>query len=345
MSKRSFSPLRLTLFVFMVLFMLSVCACGSNSSTESGTVGTTTSDGSQISTGDGTQTATNNQTDDSFELKQAASARLASKFGTLNAPSAPGTTTQGNDVVTIDTSNSGEGYFYTTYTGSNPKVKLQLTGPDSVTYTYNIKNGNTCLPLSAGDGSYTIAVYENISDNQYSTAYSGSFSVTLSNSFGPYLYPNQYVNFSASSNAVKLANDIATKSNSDIETVCSVYHYVTDNIVYDKDEAATVAYDYLPDVDEVLQTEKGICFDYAALMAAMLRSQGIPTRLHVGYAGDAYHAWINVYIEDVGWIDHIIEFDGRDWSLMDPTFAANKDSKATQEFIGDGNNYTTLYTY
>ena len=83
----------------------------------------------------------------------------------------------------------------------------------------------------------------------------------------------------------------------------------------------------------------------SALMAAMLRSQGIPTRLHVGYAGDAYHAWINVYIEDIGWIDGIIQFDGKDWSLMDPTFAANKNSKNTQDFIGDGNNYNTLYTY
>lgn len=341
MSKRSFAPLRLTLLVFMLFFVLTAAACGKNSTSSSPK--TTTSDGSQNSTGDGTQTAVDNE--DDFELKQAASTKLASKFGTLNAPSAPGTATQGNDVVTVDTSNSGEGYIYTTYTGSNPKVKLQLTGPDGVTYTFNIKNGDTCLPLSAGSGSYTIAIYENISGDQYSTAYSGSFMATLSNTFGPYLYPNQYVNFSASSKAVKLAGDLASKSGSDLETVCAVYHYVTDHIVYDKDEAATVAYDYLPDVDEVLQTEKGICFDYASLMAAMLRSQGIPTRLHVGYAGEAYHAWINVYIEDIGWIDGIISFDGKEWSLMDPTFAANKDSKATQEFIGDGNNYTTLYTY
>ena len=126
---------------------------------------------------------------------QAAGERLSSKFGKLSTPSAPGTVTQGNDVVTIDTSNSGEGYFYTNYTGNNPKVKLQLTGPDNVTYTYNINNGETCLPITAGDGSYTIAVYENISDDQYSTAYSGNFTVTLTNTFGPYLYPNQYVNY------------------------------------------------------------------------------------------------------------------------------------------------------
>lgn len=339
MSNRSFSPLRLTLFVFIVFFVFAATACGKKDA--SGTPAnetTTTADGESVSTKETSASA-------DYELTQAAGARLSSKFGTLSTPSAPGTVTQGNDVVTIDTSNSGEGYFFTNYTGNNPKVKLQLTGPDNVTYTYNIKNGETCLPISAGDGSYTIAIYENISDDQYSTAYSGNFTVTLTNAFGPYLYPNQYVNYTSESNAVMLASDFAVNASSDLETVCEVYHYITDNIVYDKEEAKTVTYDYLPDVDEVLQTKKGICFDYAALMAAMLRSQGIPTRLHVGYAGDAYHAWINVYIEDIGWIDGIIQFDGKDWSLMDPTFAANKNSKSTQDFIGDGNNYNTLYTY
>ncbi len=33
---------------------------------------------------------------------------------------------------------------------------------------------------------------------------------------------------------------------------------------------------YLPDVDSILQEKKGICFDYAALMATMLQSQNIP---------------------------------------------------------------------
>ena len=43
--------------------------------------------------------------------------------------------------------------------------------------------------------------------------------------------------------------------------------------------------DDLPSVDETLKTKKGICFDYAALMTAMLRSQGIPTKLEIGYQG------------------------------------------------------------
>ncbi|MBQ1472846.1 MAG: transglutaminase domain-containing protein, partial [Lachnospiraceae bacterium] len=94
-------------------------------------------------------------------------------------------------------------------------------------------------------------------------------------------------------------------------------------------------------------SKKGICFDYASLMSALLRSQQVPTKLVVGYSGTAYHAWISVYISEIGWVDNIIEFDGSNWSLMDPTLAANKanSSSAVKEYVGDGSNYTVKYNY
>lgn len=232
------------------------------------------------------------------------------------------------------------------YHGSNHKVKLQLTGPNNVKYTYNILTESTCLPLAGGSGTYTIGLFENMEGTQYSSAFNGSFEADITNEFGPFLYPNQYVNFAQDSKAVEMANRLASKAATEMDIVAEIYHYVTKNITYDHEEATTVAYNYLPDVDEVLETKKGICFDYASLMAAMLRSQLLPTRLEIGYAGDAYHAWISVYIKDVGWIDDVIYFDGKSWTLMDPTFAANMDSpKQLKKFIGDGNNYSVLYTY
>ena len=89
----------------------------------------------------------------------------------------------------------------------------------------------------------------------------------------------------------------------------------------------------------------GICLDYAAVMASMLRSQNIPTRLEVGYAGNAYHAWISTYITDIGWVNGVIEFNGTSWSLMDPTFAANTNETTLKNFIGNGSNYKTKYIY
>ena len=131
----------------------------------------------------------------------------------------------------------------------------------------------------------------------------------------------------------------------DLEVVENIYNYVTQNISYDTDKAESVSYGYLPSVDETLASGTGICFDYAALMSALLRLQKIPTKLQVGYSGDAYHAWISTYVDDTGWVDNIIEFDGKSWQLMDPTLAANNDEASVKEYVGDGSNYVVKYSY
>ena len=169
--------------------------------------------------------------------------------------------------------------------------------------------------------------------------------VELTNDFLPFLYPNQYVNFSQDSKAVSLAAQLTSGLTSDVEALTAIYEYVTANITYDNEKAATVSGNYLPDIDETLSTKKGICFDYASLMSAMLRSQRIPTKLDVGYSGEVYHAWISCYVDEVGWVDGIIKFDGRHWSLMDPTLAASNSAANVKKYVGDGSNYTTKYTY
>jgi len=81
-------------------------------------------------------------------------------------------------------------------------------------------------------------------------------------------------------------------------------------------------------------------------MTGMLRSQGVPCKLVVGYAGKAYHAWINVWSEESGWINGVIYFDGKTWQRMDPTFASSANqSKSIMAYIGDGKNYTAKYLY
>ena len=106
--------------------------------------------------------------------------------------------------------------------------------------------------------------------------------------------------------------------------------------------AATVTSGYLPDLDTVLSKMSGICFDYAALMTGMLRSQGVPTKLVIGYAGDVYHAWINVYSSSTGWVEGVVYFDGVNWQRMDPTFASSGGA-GVMDYIGDGTNYSAKY--
>ena len=125
-----------------------------------------------------------------------------------------------------------------------------------------------------------------------------------------------------------------------------IYDYVVNTLTYDAKKAASVQSGYLPVLDDVLAAKTGICFDYASLMVGMLRSQGVPCKLVVGYAGTAYHAWINVWTEETGWIDGVIFFNGSEWQRMDPTFASSgKGSEAIMKYIGDGSHYTTKYLY
>ena len=200
-------------------------------------------------------------------------------------PTADGTQTYTCDVASIDASNSGSGYIIVNYHGSNQKVKLQITGPDSVTYTFDLHGGNEVFPLVASSGSYTVTVFENVEGTQYATVLSQVFSVSITDEFGPYLYPNQYVNFTADSLAVKEGSSLAYYCSSDTEVVESVYNYIISNFKYDYDKAKNVKSGYLPDVDDVLASQTGICFDYAAVMASMLRCERIPTRLEVRLYG------------------------------------------------------------
>lgn len=256
---------------------------------------------------------------------------------------ADGTVTYGCESVTIDASHISEGYIMVSYTGTNEKVKLQLTGPDEVVYTYDLHGDYETFPLTAGSGSYTVGVFENIEGTSYSTLFTQTIDVKIDDEFGPYLYANQYVNFDGDSKVVEKAEELSKPCNDDLEVIEQVYNYMISNFTYDYDKAESVQSGYLPDVDEVFEAQTGICFDYAAVMAAMLRSQRIPTRLEVGYAGDVYHAWISTYIEEQGWVNGIIQFDGKNWELMDPTFAST--SSKPEDFITNTDEYITKFVY
>jgi transglutaminase-like putative cysteine protease len=157
------------------------------------------------------------------------------------------------------------------------------------------------------------------------------------------LYPNQFCNYNSSTKTVKTGDELVAGISDTIEKVEAIYKYAVDNITYDYQKAKTVQSGYLPKVDDTLKTKKGICFDYSALMTTMLRTQNIPTRLEVGYVGEEYHAWISVYIKDMGWVNGIIEFDGTNWNLMDPTFAST--SKSPKDYITKNSKYLTKYVY
>ena len=245
-----------------------------------------------------------------------------------------------------DYSNAKDGYIMiTSSSASGKRLKVQVTA--KTTYTYDLKADTwTTFPLSDGNGKYQVTVFENIESDRYATVLSESFDVTLANEFGPFLYPNQYVDYGVAKNTVAKAAELTSGETDTLKKVQKVYDFVVSHITYDSQKAATVKSGYLPVLDTTLAEGKGICFDYAALMTGMLRSQDIPCKLVVGYAGQAYHAWVSVYTEESGWVDGAIFFDGTSWQRMDPTFiSSSKNSAAIQQYVGDGSNYTTKYLY
>lgn len=265
----------------------------------------------------------------------------------VRLPQATGEKTLGGDPLLIDISNASQGYIMARYTGQSEKANVQLIGENGVSYKYFFPPSEdyVTIPLSSGSGHYDVEGYENISGTKYLVLFKEAFDAQLEDERLPFLYPNQHVNFTADSQAVATAAEVVEGVSSDLDAVAAIYHYVVENITYDDEKARTVTTGYLPNVDETLATGTGICFDYAALTCAMLRSQNIPARLEIGYSGEIYHAWISVYLEETGWIDQLIEFSGDEWTRMDPTFAAGNDnSDSILEYIGDGSHYTVQYS-
>jgi len=262
---------------------------------------------------------------------------------------ASGKLTKSNAKATIDYSNTADGYIMVKFANSTTKeLRVLVAGPSGTQYQYTLKKNATyeVYPLSDGNGKYTVGVYEQVEGSKYSTAVSATIDVKLTNEFAPFLRPNQYVNFNEKSAVVAKAAELVKGKTKLLDKISAVYNYVIKNLTYDKKLAETVKSGYLPDVDAVMKAGKGICFDYAAVMTAMLRSQGIPTKLVVGYASNVYHAWIDVYSETDGWIGNVIYFDGKDWKLMDPTFASGANSSdSIMKYIGDGKNYSAKFLY
>lgn len=262
-------------------------------------------------------------------------------------PVASGELIEQNDRVTIDYSNTADGYIMVLFSAeTSARLKAQIIGP-STKYTYNLTPGSwAILPLTDGNGSYQFKIFENISESQYSLVLAAAQDVALADEFAPFLRPNQYVDYTASSLAVGKAQELCQNSMSTLEKVQAVYEYVINTLTYDYEKASTVTSGYVPVLDDALSSQKGICFDYAALMTGMLRSQGVPCKMVFGYAGETYHAWISVWTEDEGWVDGAIFFDGTTWQRLDPTFASSADGNdSINEYIGDGNNYQEKYFY
>ncbi|MDD4780368.1 MAG: transglutaminase-like domain-containing protein [Tissierellia bacterium] len=236
----------------------------------------------------------------------------------------------------IDTSLIADGIIKIRYTIPTTKKLKVIIEKDSKKYTYDLSNTGEydVFPLQMGDGKYKVSVYENIVSNKYNTKQTININVKLNNENSPFLNANKLVNFTENSNAIKKAKELTEDKDKEIEKLDVIYDYIISNIKYDTEKAKNIKSDYLPNIDETISSNKGICFDYASIMAAMLRSQLIPAKLVTGYSTNlsVFHAWNEVYTKETGWIVlNEMYFDGDEWRLMDSTIASSaKQSKSSK---------------
>lgn len=266
----------------------------------------------------------------------------------VRVPLSPGTETISEGPAVVDYSNSSDGYISVCWADFGKRVKLRLTYGDKV-YDHDVSGGGATeyFPISCGSGDYTVQLYEQTEGNKYRKALEQQITVKLKSDVSPFLYPNKYVDFSKKSECVRKAAELCAGKTDEIEKLAAIFQWITDSVTYDRQLAATVQSGYVPDPDRTLEKKTGICFDYASLMAAMTRSQDIPTRLVIGYAADnIYHAWNEVYTSETGWITPELLLSKRGYNITDATFyAGSSDKEKISAYISDSGNYSALYYY
>ena len=245
------------------------------------------------------------------------------------------------DGIFIGTANTAQGVVFvrvnTSAIPANTRSKaifLNSSGVPSYQYDILVRDRYVGLPLNMGNGQYDLRIVKNVGGTSYQVEMSQSFNVSLSSSLRPFTASSIATDFSSGSSSVQRANQLVSGHSTTDKKVEAVYTWIINNISYDRNLQQRVSsgeiYAYWPDPDRTMSSRKGICFDYAALMCAMLRSQGIPTRMVIGpvrtSSGDIEHAWNEVYFEGRGWVV-IAEFrwkqvSGTDWVHFDTTFAA-----------------------
>ncbi|AIE84816.1 transglutaminase family protein [Fimbriimonas ginsengisoli] len=147
-----------------------------------------------------------------------------------------------------------------------------------------------------------------------------------------YLTESPYVTFHPE--AARIAQEVRRGATGIATFLLDLNRHINELLTYDTD--ATHVHSTL---DEVLEKRAGVCQDYAHLMIACCRTQGVPTRYVSGYlyggpgirGEQATHAWLECLLPQGRWLaldptnallanDHHIRVHvGRDYSEVAPT--------------------------
>ena len=237
----------------------------------------------------------------------------------------------------LNTSKLNQGIIGISYNIPKDKtIKLMITkGASSYTYNLFSSGGTEDFPLQQGNGTYKVSVLENTTGNKYKALFSEEVNLSINNMNSVYLSSVQNVKWSSSDKAIVKAKQLTQGKTTDEEKVKAIYNYIVSNVQYDYSLASSVANDYIPNINNTLSSNKGICYDYASLFAAMLRSVDVPTKLVMGNTSyvKQYHAWNEVLL------------NGK-WVTIDTTVDAGLvKSKEKADLIKTASKYSAVKYY
>ena len=212
-------------------------------------------------------------------------------------PETPGVDVRTNGNLVIDASNMGLGYVMVR--AGNPTshgLKIRITcGQWQLNYDLNGQGNYESFPLQRGSGQYEVALFENVSGNKYSSEGKVALDAHLVSESAAFLVPNQYVSYELWTSAVQKSDELCADQPPQ-QVFNAVTNFIATEFQYDFVRAKTIPSGALPEIDYCYENRMGICQDLAAVTVCMLRVQGVPAKLQIGYADSYYHAWTSVYL-------------------------------------------------
>lgn len=213
-------------------------------------------------------------------------------------PEAAGTNVQKSGALEVDASHMDRGYvMIRTSQPTNKGLKVRVSlGQWQLNYDLNSQGEYEAFPLQRGSGTYEISLFENVKGNKYAAGGKVKLNVKLRDENASFLVPNQYVSYELWTAAVQKSDEICTGG--DAQSIFNqVSRFIAQEFEYDFVRAKTIQAGVLPDIDYCYDNRMGICQDLAAVTVCMLRVQGVPAKLQIGYADKYYHAWTSVIID------------------------------------------------
>lgn len=218
-------------------------------------------------------------------------------------------------------------------------------------WTYDTKMKGNCkikAALTYGNAKYTITVVSamrNESTKVGRASKKAELTVNLNNvsPTAGFLLSTGEVLFNSDMMFIKKAAEISATCSNDFEKVSKIYDWLTQYIQYKITDDTTQGL-YVCDLEKIYNRKTGVCYDYAVVLAAMLRSQGIPCKAVFGkYANVSStdgHVWNEVYIASSGEItSNEISITGNKWCRLDPTLSHGSSGQAAIDYMNDDSNY------